>query len=299
MKISLHLGAHKTASTFIQEVLERHAPQLLERRILALPMMKTRKNLTKYLTIRTDIIESTMAKRRASAIGYVNEHCARTDVDRIILTDENMIGEPEEMVQTTRLYPTAAQRLTRLAPLLEGHEVEIFLAIRHLGHYSRSIYCENLRWIKGPFVPVEEYKSAWLEGDQTWQDLVGVIRTIFPAARITLWNHHLINPAPEFILNTIASVDDIDYDLKAVYKRRSLSHNATEALIRIGEQEGAEAVVARVEEMRLAHPHTKDNWNYVMWHGEADQRFTKRFREDIWAFRKMAPEIRVLDKPET
>ncbi|MSU89153.1 hypothetical protein GE300_05890 [Rhodobacteraceae bacterium 2CG4] len=214
---------------------------------------------------------------------------------RLLLSDENLIGTPREMVESQRLYPTAAARLAALAPLLAGHEVEVFVALRHHGQFARSVYGESLRGSLRRFVGPEEFRAGWLQGGPSWVPLLEAVRAAFPQARLAVWNFMEFKQDPQRFLNLVAGLDPAaGFDTAGASHRPSLSHDAIEALIAIGAAEGAEAMREAREAVARDHPRTDGNWQYRMWSVEQERAFNRAFRRDLTRIAELDERVRVV-----
>ncbi|NNU81108.1 hypothetical protein HMH01_11745 [Halovulum dunhuangense] len=296
MKVALHLGAHKTASTFLQGVLAKaDASGTLPDGVRCVPMDDLRREVTTRVGHGPGLPPERAAQRLARAEAWLMPLLERAGQSRLILSDENLIGTPREIVRTAALYPDPAGRLGALPRLLAGHEVELFLAIRHPGVFARSIYCEYLRAPGKTFHPPAPFAEAWLERMPSWLPLIGAIRDAFPQAPLTVWDFALVRKDPQRILNAIASTPEpVEFDTGGVVRRASLSHAAVLALVETGLREGPAAMTARLRETARAHPLKKGNWTYEMWDKAATQAFHRRLSGDLAQIRQM-PGVTLLD----
>lgn len=281
MKIALHLGVHKTASTFMQDAFAAGQGMLAARGVAHVPTPEFRRSVTRLLRPGPEGDPAVADRQRqgAEALGAV---LAAADAPRILLSDENLIGTPPEIVESQRLYPRAATRLAALAPLLAGHEVEIFVALRHHGQFARSVYGESLRSNLRHFVSPEAFRDGWLAGAPSWLPLIEAACAAFPNAPVTAWNFMNFKKDPQRFLNLVAGLDPaVEFDTTQANHRPSLSHDAIEALIDIGAAQGVKAMRAAVDDVSRAHPRSEGNWQYRLWTQEQERDFNRAFRRDL------------------
>lgn len=273
MTLALHLGAHKTATTFQQEALTRAAPDLAERGVHILPLDDLRQSFTRRLHLGED----------AAAGAWLSEVLDRPG--RVVLSDENLLGAPARMVHAGALYPDAAERLARLARLIGEREVEIFYAIRHQGQFSRSVFCEALRTRLDEVPDPDTFRAGWLERGVSWRPVIEAIRSAFPAAKLFVWSLQSFKKDAQGLLGRIAGAPGHSFDLSDVYRRESFSHAATEALLRIGREEGTEAMYHARDRMARKHPRQEGDWQYRLWSEDDVKVFQRAIRQDLRALR--------------
>lgn len=295
MKVSLHIGAHKTATTFLQSALVRNAEALLAEGSGVLPLTELRAEVTKPLRPRED--DPKRDFRRARAEACLGAHLARSDIDRLVLSDENLLGEPAEIVARGALYSDAQARLSALAPFLEGHEVTVFFALRNLGDFSRSIYCEALRWMTGEFIPAAQHRATWKEPEHSWVPVVEAIRASFPDANVVLWPHKLLRLHAALPLSAIADVDGMAWQMDKVFKRHSLGEAAVRRLMEVGAQEGTDAMRNLAKSIKQKDSRSPGERPYPMWTPDETKQFMRRFNKDLRNLRAFGPEITVLAPP--
>ena len=283
MKIALHVGAHKTGSTFIQDALDAARPMLENRGVAYVPRAEFRSEVTRKVgphQKRTP--EQRAAKHAEGAAALAAMIDAASGADRLILSDENLIGNPNEMVRTRKLYPSAERRLAVLAPLLTGHEPEIFLAIRHHGQFARSLYGEALNVRLPRFIGPDEFRNGWEAGHPSWVPLVMSVLKNFPKARLTVWNFLDFKNDPTRFLNLLAGLErPLEFDTTDASRRPSLSHDATEALLEIGARDGIEAMLAARRSIVRKFPKGQGNWAYRMWSDAQEKAFQQLLRKDL------------------
>jgi|GEM_PF-4006223 len=295
MKVSLHIGAHKTATTFIQSALERNADALLRQGTAVLPSEELRVEVTRPLKPRPDDGESDA--RVARARQCLDAYLGRSDIQRLILSDENLLGEPAKIVADASLYADTQARLAALAPLLAGHEVTVFFAVRNLAEFTRSIYCEALWWMTGPFISAEQHKAAWADGAHSWVPVVQAICEAFPAANVVVWPHVLSRMHPLIPLEAVAGVEGFNWQLDQVYKRHSMGAAAVQKLIEIGATEGTDAMRAAADRIKRENPRAALERPYVLWSEEEAKTLARAFNRDMRQLRNFGTPVSVLAPP--
>jgi len=281
MTIALHLGVHKTGSTYLQAALQSCAPALAGQGVRVVPFEDLRRAYTMRAWARPDRDPDANAESRRAADAWLRDVLADRPA-RLVLSDENLLGTPDEIVSTGRLYPRLEVRLGPLAEMLRGERVELYLGLRHQAEFSRSIFCENLRAPRREVTPAETFRARWQAADNSWQPVVARIRALFPDAPVTFWNFRTFREDPPRVIAAIAGVERLpDYEVKVWDRRQGLSQKATEALLEIGAREGVRAMAERSHETAKAYPLSDGNWLYELWTAAEKPAFQERFSRDL------------------
>ena len=178
----LHLGAHKTATTHIQQLcaaldLERHGAGYMgndEATPLRIPDMRMRalpRRWSPWLRRREML-------GRLRAMGRLRDH--------MIVSNEDWIGHGEAGLEPT-LYPEAGTRIRSLVRgLARDGEVEVFLSVRSPDTYLPSVYAQVLRFHPYPtdFAPIRERALA---RPPDWADLVERVARAIGDVPLRVW----------------------------------------------------------------------------------------------------------------
>lgn len=160
--VALLVGAHKTATTYIQSRLLNSQDALNAAGIAHVPTGEFRKRITNQL-LNDDFSPAQLTR-------LLDEH---TGCGRIILSDENLLGVRPK---ANRLYPRARERLETLLPAFAGYAVEVFITLRSYPEYLVSRYTEHLR--SNRFVRFEKYYQQIDFDTVTWLDLLDDLRAV-------------------------------------------------------------------------------------------------------------------------
>lgn len=171
-RILLHLGIHKTATTYLQFLLHQNRTRLRREGIDILPLDRTREMLTWSLW---DGKIETRERRQA-----VERVCPS---QTLILSDENFLGIPRQ-IREGRLYATAGTHLGRLADAVPNTRFEVLLTLREYSGFLTSMYGEYLR--HNPFIPANRFLPATALKRLRWTPVVEAVAEVFGPCRITL-----------------------------------------------------------------------------------------------------------------
>lgn len=256
--VVVHGGVHKTATSYIQSILQRNAGRMSKSGVHYVHHRDTRKEFTYPcqlngyeklgLNYRTKFPDDKLRKQTRKFFKKIGAKRG----DRIILSDENMPGHCGQCVNAGVLY----QRRDVLIPIF-AREIpypvqEVHLALRNYADFFASAYVEFLRSASGDNIISEaQMKLKLLSNLPSWRGLVEVIRDGFPDAKLILWRHEDFGDLSQRIIRNLCG-PDIDVDKLVEPKRSrgrpSASHRAVqELLIEISRIGGDAALEKRVE----------------------------------------------------
>ena len=183
-EIALHIGVHKTASTHLQELIWRNNSLLSEYGIRFYRPVEMRKKVTPNICGVANNNESSKTKLKEA----INEIIFQNNFKRIILADENFIGDTRGIYINGSIYPNVVERLKVIRDYLPAEEVkQIYVCFRDYGEYIPSSYCEFIR--HNNFVEFGKYVEKFDYSISYWLRLVTEIGDFFPDSSIYVWNY--------------------------------------------------------------------------------------------------------------
>lgn len=187
-QLHVHLGFHKTATTFLQATLRINLIALNEAGVGYAPLSSVRKNLTRQFDRMSEFDIRTVFTDLA---GPANR--------RLILSDENLCGS-YAAIRAPTPYGQLTSRLARIVRSFPGFDVTAFFGIRPFSDFIPSAYSEYLR--HHSFISFDEFVSPIRLDQVSWyQVLAEAIRqhsrlrfvlydfTAFPQIRSELLRH--------------------------------------------------------------------------------------------------------------
>lgn len=190
MKLLLHLGAHRTGTTALQNSLQRR-PRILRDAGIAFwgPRTMRRGKRKAYIPG----VAGASAARREDLAPVVAEFATAFEKEQaagmstLLVSDENILGAMRDNYRGATLYADARARLMALAGLLPGPPARIFLCVRDYADYAVSIHAHlATRMAVGDF---DTDRLQHMGDRHGWRSVVGDIRSVFPDARISLWRY--------------------------------------------------------------------------------------------------------------
>ena len=184
MALTIHLGAHKTASTHLQYSLRLAQPALMQGGVFYADPAQLRHPglpLTDALaTGRREYLDP-VAKRLAHARALYPE---------VVLSEENILGGTRSSRICGRngfVYPTAVARVRRTIELAGGGPVTLFLSVRDPAHFYVSAFA--LQMSHGAEVEFGAYLADRDPAQIGWTGLVRRLSGIPGVARVVVWRY--------------------------------------------------------------------------------------------------------------
>lgn len=198
MRIHLHVGVHKTATTLVQEVLGDHRDKLLASKIGFLPMPSFREQFTRNLR---DVSEN-----ESSFDDLIHKSFNGSppqNPEGIVISDENLIGYCGTIVKYGRPFLDGPRRLSLLRRMLGEHDVTLFMCIREYSAFLASAYCEGLR-NEGRFIPFADMKTIIDPDAFSWPTILASFVESISPNRVCVWRFESFIKQPRAVLNEIA-----------------------------------------------------------------------------------------------
>jgi hypothetical protein len=187
----IHLGAHKTATTHLQETLALRQEALRRAGVEVVPVAELRAlGLAAQLRHGAGAAGLRGALRRRRADAAVGRIVAglRARGTRLVLSDENLIGNAGDALARP-LYPGAQERIGRLLRRIPpGDAVELMLAVRSFDTLAPSAFAQSLR-LRRPTQGSTQTCARALAEPPSWFELVARIAAAAPRARLTVWRY--------------------------------------------------------------------------------------------------------------
>lgn len=179
-KVLLHLGAHRCATTTFQHYLDDKSQTLLRHGTAVWTPKTTRDGVFDSL-VRPPEQE---VPQLNAVQDHIRSRIGDVQADRLLISEENMIGTPLDNLSQRALYPGITPRLERFKAAF-GQVTRIGLAVRSYDRYWASLLAFSL--LRGGQIPKPDDIAALAAQRRTWCDVVGEIRHVFPNTQIQVW----------------------------------------------------------------------------------------------------------------
>ena len=199
--IKLYLGAHKTASTYIQNLLFVNRV-FLEEKGFSIFIPKTLRKL--YLPQFFEYCKEGKVSKNLYDI-LLNSK------ENIIISDENLIGIPEDFIRVKGMYPYAVKRLKCFKKLYKDFDIKFYFSIRNYFEFYNSIYSEIIR--NSEFLTIKEFKERLWWKDNSWVKLIEEISQIIGKENIFIWDFSLVKKDLFTILKLLVNINEKEFNL--------------------------------------------------------------------------------------
>lgn len=240
MNYTLHLGLHKTGTTFLQNTLKDNR-SLLSNHLLFIPLSQSRNNITPYLSGREGL-DYSIPK---NFIKKINTEAQTLNVSDIILSEENFMGFPIQIKSS--LYENSQLRLSQLKNLISNESssvTKIILSLREYSSFFESLFLEAN---KRRMIPIESINTAKLK-QFSYFELIKDIKNIFPEVEVDIVTYESFKEENLLLFEAVTGLSNTDvlnklefsserrvspsieayYDSLKIYALNDISDNAKE-----------------------------------------------------------------------
>ncbi len=277
MNIKLYIGAHKTATTHIQSMLENSKNILIENGIKLL----TPKNL------RPNFLDSLIKVVNSSVL---------EDIKTLIIAEENIIGVPYDFKIYHGIYPKIQNRLNNIKNIFPNADIEIFFSIRAYDSFYRSIYLEVVR--NRGYMPFNKFYNKKKFKDNSWVFVLESISAIVPKENITLWCYEDLHELFPLIIDNLTGLkksDEIISKYKVQRTRASLSSKTIKVLDSFYSSGNQEEGSKIIEYLNNKYPLNKINLPYLPFNELEVTGLKDKYIEDIKLIQNLYPNINLLN----
>jgi hypothetical protein len=247
-EIAIHLGAHRTGTTALQQYLNKQKAALESRGVLVICPPLTRSGMLDGLIANPARLTGKDISNGRSSVQSLHELfvATRSAGNRLLLSEENILGTMENNLQHGAMYPDLEKRLVRFGDAFE--EVDTFyISVRNLVDWWSSCLAFLIK--QGTSPPDAGKIAEIASSNRTWREVIQSIMRVFPRKRMVIRDFGLSlgNQARQLAMVT-GWIEEFSETEKL---GRSNPSNSTESLRRIlherGDAEGAERLPNSVE----------------------------------------------------
>jgi hypothetical protein len=191
--ITLHLGAHRTATTRLQQILDHNAGLLTAEGVAALtPPYAGKRNSSTFRGVH-QMSRRALSSRSQFKRLYFRNRANQTlkslippATRRIIISDENMLGPIFNRATGNGIYPDAAEHLLAVKKLLGTSVCEIHFTLRSYAQFIVSAYAMSVLYA-GNLPRFEKIRDRLLFLERSWIETIETIHCIFGETPLHIW----------------------------------------------------------------------------------------------------------------
>lgn len=198
-KILFHCGAHKTASTHFQHILEINSEYLESKNIKYLKFQLCGLQ-NKAIELRDRIKDKDYDL--APTVEYIKNRINTLieGYDWAIISYEGALG-PMNTSRSKTIYPDYKELIEQYKLIFEGHEVTPVFVTRNYVDYVLSVYKWQVRY--GRPYKLSDYISSYEQDDHRWTKIITTLQDNFPTPIV--WTYEEYRKDPNKILNSFFS----------------------------------------------------------------------------------------------
>ncbi|MEY8880079.1 hypothetical protein [Donghicola sp. XS_ASV15] len=273
----LWLGAHKTGTTYLQDILARSRPALAHGGLLYVGLQAFRGRYTKPV-LSPDLAGPKAAPPLRPISGSAGRH---------LIFDENILSLVQDALAPQGLYPEGEERALRIAQAVGLAKPVLVLGIRNYAGFLPSLYCETLK--AQPFQTFEAFQKTGFSA-LSWCDLAERLLAAFPGARLKVYRAEALRNREAELLSWVCETVRPDHWMRVqdgVSRREGFSHDAMMALHDLAAARGPESVTAQDLTNALSTHPREGGQAYSPWTPEEKEALTLRYRADIAAIKAL------------
>lgn len=184
MSLTIHLGAHKTASTHLQQTLRGLIPQMLGAGIHYSDVQHWRGGVTRLGAALGEGPDA--ARLRGRLRRRLDVTCATWP--EVMISEENILGSLRReglMGERHVIYPQARARVARLFQVLRHRPATVFLAVREPCAFLTSAFAMQV--MGGHELLLADYLDGFDPTCLSWTHLAERLLSIPGVARLVVW----------------------------------------------------------------------------------------------------------------
>ena len=288
--IRLHLGAHKTASSYIQATLELNRAQSAAAGLAYWPLHHVRPIFQRLLQKRGAPQIAGFALAPDGLVGSRQPAEAKR-LDTLFvpgmdttISEENILGNSEDCYRGG-LYPKAAKRLSILQRFPADRPLHVFLAVRSYAPFLASLYAQSLR--HGHFIEWRRFARANSSCSGQWPALIEAIRASRPDAQITIWKYEDFSSVGDEVLSALSGLPAENL-AKPVQRKilPSASGRAVEEMMAAAPQLASNERVFKMLALDAQFPRSKHARGFSPWTEEQAARLDEQYDADLSLIRE-------------
>lgn len=247
-----HVGAHKTATTHLQAVLERLAPDLAAQGVAALPMAETRP--IGRFRLRAGPPHSRLrdkVRRRFKHAKHLRRLAQGADI--AVMSEEDVLGWSQDQLEN-RFYPDLSG--LDVLPMVSGRApLHVYVSLRSYDTLLPSAFFESYKVFPDAGARLKHGVASALNGTSNWVVLMDRIAKRLPSAKLHFWRQEDYAVAPKPIIDAFVGVDiGAVPDIPRPTQTKSPNANALEAVAALDPNLEMRDRIAKVEAIYASNP---------------------------------------------
>lgn len=284
--IKLYIGAHKTATTHIQQLLNINRDILLKKDIgLSIP-----------IDLRHDWIPLFFRLSENYSKDLSDEIIDLSSRNKTwIFSEENFSGNSFELSKKSGIYMDLKHRLDVFNELFKNCNIEVFFSIRSYETFYRSAYLEVIR--NRGYMSFDDFYSYERFINNNWVDVISSIVSVIPETHITIWCYEDLNFIKPEIIQRMTNLKDITCILESYENkvtRPSISSRSFSIIKRLSKSQTYSELNKLTDKLNIKYPANKSNGYFMPFDNHQISSFKTSYSQDIKKIRYNYPNINYL-----
>ncbi len=197
MDITLHLGAHRSASTVFQHYVRENRHELRKRDIGFWGPHDMRAGLLRGVVAVPGATDAPAAQfnRARGRIALNLKKAEDLGLRHLIISDENMIGAPRRNLRESKLYGAIGQRMARYGEAFDGRIGRVVLSIRSQDSFWSSVVAFSVQ--RGHRIPTKDDLDRLVTTNRHWRDVITDLACALPGAELIILPYETWGGVPE------------------------------------------------------------------------------------------------------
>ncbi|MEW2913735.1 hypothetical protein [Leisingera sp. JC11] len=206
MKVILHTGAHRCATTSFQEYMRHNAQGLEKQGIGFWGPYRTRNGLFHGILPGPAPVSGRNLVQRAQGRLQIQMAASRDQgVRQLLVSDENMIGSVRQNLRLGDLYGGVGERMARFSQAFGGAVTDVALSIRSLDSYWASALAYAAARGRKPLSETSLDRLA--QSPRSWRDVITDIACAMPGVRLHVLPFETFGARPEVALEALTGAE--------------------------------------------------------------------------------------------
>lgn len=278
--IRVHVGSHKTVTTYFQEML------LVNRaKSAACCVVYWSMSMTHYLLRSAVKAYSASGEKKLFGLLPIKDQTGQATLADLIdllrigmsltISDENILGDAADNY-SGRIYPRIRMELEVLRHAMPDGPVEIWLSVRFYAPFLASMCGESLR--HDSFMTLKKYLHANKDCEGQWPRLVDQIIEIFPQVKIVAWAYEDFRRLEPQFLSELGGFAYANMDrLGKLDVLPSSSATAIEQMIEAAPALSRQERIFRMLAMQGQFPKTSNSERFAPWSAQDREALDKQY----------------------
>jgi hypothetical protein len=209
--IHLHVGAHKTATTYMQSRLRSNRQRLRGEGIDFVDLWAKRDEERIYRKkfkriIEKDIVDEQKLARMSTQLRMIVTDRMSQDESLVVVSYENFLGD-FDLTKHGAPYPNADQAMRHLVDAFPGWNLKVFLSVRSLDRFLESSYVQRV-FTRRETRTFKQYLKQIDVAKLSWVPLVRTVGSIVGRDNVTLWQYEDFRANEQSIWNLLLDRPD-------------------------------------------------------------------------------------------